>query len=833
MTDEASKRHRIDLLLKRATVLSSQRKNDEALKDIREALMLDQKDPRTVEAMRGLLQQSAKEASSAAASLETLLATATRDNTSGNSADMARQSFEAAQRLMLATTQTPEATRHLADAGAVNLLVHALLRERRASGEVGAPSLQAALLQIIANFVRVPANGSLLLSCVARTDPNLFIGRTDAVAVSMAIDALSRAMLSLPESESTDYHADAITIVKAMVSLTDAAHPATIRMSALTGVIKCIVTADIAMALVNSGASVAIFNLIDDTDEKLAALVPAALARVFERLTSEDEKAVAKACSAYVRNRTDSDSAKTKRQGFLALAAIIQASSSIGSGILLSNGFLENAIDCIEFESREVQLAMIELLSSACTDKPCRSAIAKLGTGFLNKMSQSTDMALKSAASVTLTKLMASNSMEGLVNSDPQRMVVTFMNAAVDQKTDATSRLRAVEGLAYLSMQGHAKERIVAHQDFLKHLISLAKLDDRSLQFGVANIICNVTLYRKPQTQEEQQVRKLREMAKDIPAEKDDPLDNDDMVEKRCKLVVQAGAIGVAVLLAKSDSPRVRDTVAQILLNIATNRQLHGTIVQQGGARALVDLTQKGTPEGIATAAQALAKVAITVNPNIAFKGQRAVELVRPLVDLCDSENQLRQFEALMALTNLASMNDDIRSRIVQVNGVKKMEFLQLSDNELIQRAATEALCNMMFDPVVFTSYAQASSSSKLRIFIALSDAEDFGTRRAAAGALAILSSSENACRLVMQESRAVEVIVGMVAESEQSPEMQHRGVECLRNIANVSDEFAKTLASAGAVKHLGRLAEAKDPAISGGAATALAAFRQQNISIA
>ncbi|CAF4276197.1 unnamed protein product, partial [Rotaria magnacalcarata] len=49
-------------------------------------------------------------------------------------------------------------------------------------------------------------------------------------------------------------------------------------------------------------------------------------------------------------------------------------------------------------------------------------------------------------------------------------------------------------------------------------------------------------------------------------------------------------------------------------------------------------------------ATQALAKITITTNPEIAFPGQRMLELVRPIIKLLRIEHTaLENFEALMA----------------------------------------------------------------------------------------------------------------------------------------------------------------------------------------
>lgn len=66
-------------------------------------------------------------------------------------------------------------------------------------------------------------------------------------------------------------------------------------------------------------------------------------------------------------------------------------------------------------------------------------------------------------------------------------------------------------------------------------------------------------------------------------------------------------------------------------------------------------LCSTGTTKGKNQASQALARIGITINPEVAFPGQRMCEVVRPLLGLLHQEcKALENFEALMALCNLA-----------------------------------------------------------------------------------------------------------------------------------------------------------------------------------
>lgn len=60
------------------------------------------------------------------------------------------------------------------------------------------------------------------------------------------------------------------------------------------------------------------------------------------------------------------------------------------------------------------------------------------------------------------------------------------------------------------------------------------------------------------------------------------------------------------------------------------------------------------------------------------------------------SEDGLQQFEALLALTNLALFSEETAKLMIKGNGLSTIEMLQLSNNAMIQRAATELICNLV-----------------------------------------------------------------------------------------------------------------------------------------
>ena len=108
------------------------------------------------------------------------------------------------------------------------------------------------------------------------------------------------------------------------------------------------------------------------------------------------------------------------------------------------------------------------------------------------------------------------------------------------------------------------------------------------------------------------------------------------------------------------------------------------------------------TDKGRLTACQAVARLAITTNPVMAFPGQQTYEAIRSQLYLLKQEQRvdrssLMNFEALMALTNLASIDDGHRNKIVTTpEMIYCIESLALENHDMLRRAAVQLMCNLL-----------------------------------------------------------------------------------------------------------------------------------------
>ncbi len=381
--------------------------------------------------------------------------------------------------------------------------------------------------------------------------------------------------------------------------------------------------------------------------------------------------------------------------------------------------------------------------------------------------------------------------------------------------------MTALEGLAYSSLEPRIKELLCNDSTFLRALCSLVtsfcsstntprssslspsynlNLDARpadhtsaALAFGVVTILVNC-LSRKPALSEEQtQMDQLRKMAAagvasggkkklgEAEALENSPLETDDAVQLRVDKAIDAGVIEAAVILAKSDSLRVKEEDGRLFLAIVDGQQHRKAVLAKGGGKALLyilkglmgetgDKSLADFPAEVLPTIQAMAKLAITTQPILLFgpdPSTSCLDYIRPLTSLLQhpTSSRLQHFEALMALTNLASIDPSVASRIIKQDGLMtEIETNMLDDNHLVQRAAVELVCNLMACDEGFTRYSgdvlptakrqeglnNNGSKPRLQILLAMTYVDDMQTKLASSGALAALTQSPTTCKTLL-----------------------------------------------------------------------------------
>lgn len=374
-------------------------------------------------------------------------------------------------------------------------------------------------------------------------------------------------------------------------------------------------------------------------------------------------------------------------------------------------------------------------------------------------------------------------------------------------REDDHEKQHSIEGLAYASLQPKIKESIAGNPNLLKKLVkALSDAPPRSpTTYGALSIFVNLTRYLPALSEEQKKMSQLKAYANAAgKLAGPDPLDDDEHVAKRCKAVFDAGITPVLVTHSKNGSPASLTLIISIIHAMSVTKTLRGQLAQQGAVKLL--LTSWATlPETEDTArrvaAQALARILISTNPSLVFGGNRSnpvTAAIRPLVSIippdpaAETRDLLPTFESLMALTNLASLEDgETRPAIIRTAWPHIEEQL-LSSNHLVSKAAVELICNLVQAPEGVMLYAEDSPQAKnrLHILLALADAEDAATRSAAGGALAGLTGYEPVVRSVLQREGGVRVVLGMCVDDDE--DLRHRGVFTILNMVSHEGEVGQ-----------------------------------------
>lgn len=530
----------------------------------------------------------------------------------------------------------------------------------------------------------------------------------------------------------------------------------------------------------------------------------------------------------FVAARLGADGDDDLRLVFSMAAAIFPLVPQVASQLFLAGGFVEGLVEMLQARPVEVEAAALEMLSCACVEKTCRTAIATHCSPYLESLLRSNSPG-KSTAAIVLAKVKYGTAEPGKAGEQQEMDELAGVFKEFMLKGDTESMDSSVEGLAYTSLKGSVKSTLIKDPKVVKGLINTLQsaAGKPTVMFGALTVVANLTAYPPTLTEEQQKVAQLKNYAEAKGGSKPglEPEDAEDRVTARCKALIDANLIPALVTCSKKITPNAIFIISNILLSLSKHQKHRGTIASQGAVRLCLQFFSSTSGDSELdrtikqTSAHALARILVSVNPSHVFSSALTISTpVRPLFTLFDNfedrTDLLPVFETLLALTNLASAEDSVRQLIIRM-GWTKIEELLLSQNAMIQRATVELICNLMASPQGVALYADGSKAAdnRLHILLALADSEDFATRRAAGGALAMLTEWDMACKALVERESGVKVVLELVAE--ESEEMRHRGVVILRNLVFCEGGWAKKVKEEGAEEVLTRvLRETRQPDI-------------------
>jgi hypothetical protein len=516
---------------------------------------------------------------------------------------------------------------------------------------------------------------------------------------------------------------------------------------------------------------------------------------------------------------------------FSAVAAVFPVAPSAAANLFLSEEFMTFLLPMAsrDAKSKKVELPVLELLNAACINRPCREAVSKKFGEWLSHVLTNGSDACSELAAVTLAKIRASEPEKPsagngkvLEQDSESELVHRFMGLMSEQKVEHNSH--AIEGLAYASVKPSVKDQLANDPAFLRNFIAAMKQNtgDSSVLYGGLMVVLNLTKFLPNLSEEQKKMAQLKDYAdpstaKTAPAI--DIRDEEEAVLRRCGAVIDAGIMTLLVECGRLSLPSTNELTAKILQNLTRPQKSRGTLAQQGAVKLLLGLAApKQSSSGpvmnetTRIASHALARILISVDPSHVFPSSgfpQVTSAVRPLLSLLSSpetasfsadqpRDLLPVFESLLALTNLASYpHDDSAPELTVREGWSAVEDLLLSSNARVQRASCELVCNLMTCESGIIKFADGSkqAAQRLHILLALTDADDAPTRRAAGGALAMLTEFDAAIAAVLDRPRGVELLLGLCQEDDDA--LVHRGVVCVRNFTCIATGDIGTRAKA------------------------------------
>ncbi|CAF3540047.1 unnamed protein product [Adineta steineri] len=564
------------------------------------------------------------------------------------------------------------------------------------------------------------------------------------------------------------------------------------------------------------------------------------LSVVYHDLCSDQEREEFNSeCIEFVKALREKDDVQSRIRTISVLAVLLQGPFDTGNAILGSQNLVDLMIQMAGSDDVVQQRIAVEAIVLSASKKDKAAGIIAQGADILKNLYRSANDDIKVLALVGLSKIASSKGTDSSAGIVAEGSCQTLGRACCKFLTTSESfdiRRWSADGLAYLSLDADVKEELADNLPALKALFNLCQSQDAHVLYSLTTIFVNLTNtydIRKP----DKEMVELATYAKQhIP--KEHPKDEKTFFDERRKKLVEAGIIPILVQLCKHKSENCREQIARIFLGLCENEKYRGPIVAGGGAKALLPLTFEGTAIGMTKASQALAKICITTNPEIAFPGQRMLELVRPIIKLLKIEHTaLENFEALLALTNLASIGENVRKRILKEDGFSNIEQYMFEEHPMLKRAATECMCNLVVQEEVMKYFT--GENDRIKLLVLLCGDEDELLIKAALGTLAVLSSlqadieyikdlnlqDEERQRLndLMKENRIIcEKILDVKSFTEifkqlcacNNQDLQFRALYIIRNIVKIDKELAIRIVETELMDILFAMKEIKDTSL-------------------
>ncbi|XP_032201397.1 protein unc-45 homolog A isoform X3 [Mustela erminea] len=336
-------------------------------------------------------------------------------------------------------------------------------------------------------------------------------------------------------------------------------------------------------------------------------------------------------CENYIRSWFEGQGLAGKLRAIQTVSCLLQGPCEAGNRALELSGVMESVIALCASEQEEEQLVAVEALIHAAGKAKRASFITANGVSLLKDLYKRSEKdSIRIRALVGLCKLGSAGgtdfSMKQFAEGSTLKLAKQCRKWLCNDQIDPGTRRWAVEGLAYLTFDADVKEEFVEDEAALKALFQLSRSEERSVLFAVASALVNCTNSYDYEEPDPKMVELAKYAKQHVPEQH--PKDKPAFVRARVKKLLAAGVVSAMTCMVKTESPVLtgscRELLSRVFLALVDEVEDRGTVVAQGGGKALLPLALEGTDVGQTKAAQALAKLTITSNPEMTFPGERA-----------------------------------------------------------------------------------------------------------------------------------------------------------------------------------------------------------------
>lgn len=525
---------------------------------------------------------------------------------------------------------------------------------------------------------------------------------------------------------------------------------------------------------------------------------------------SEDEdhnKGVYAACEAALSKTLRSSSAAWEEHvaAVHGVTAVLEVNKTVGAWLLRQESIFWALAEVAEMEDDELTQSLAEIYAHAANDvQHFREKAGEEPIKHLRGMLKSTQPKIRARACVALAKVCLLHH-DHRVAINPTGKLLQATLGLLEAKVAPSVHRWAVEALMYLTIMPDVKQHLVDNKLSFGSLTSLAdsvsKEEGKStLHYSLVSALRQMCCpkektdeqKRLEQEMDEKQIEQMRQMAnpgaQTATEKRDDP---EVMNALAAQLAKDDATLVVSELVAGAPEGArgVMDSAARVLLAMSMCADVRGKMVQQGGFKALLSLVLSEEKPTRMSAAWALSRIAISINPALYPRrtGSGPEGMVKPMLQLVDeADNELQQFEACMGLCNLATV-PELRARMVQCQGWRSLTMALTCENPMVQRAAIEAMSNMVAEDEIVEKFLSADSQD-VKIFIGFAGSDDEKAQIAASGALATLAEIPECSEAILKAKGGIDAFVELAIVATE-PALLHRAAVALKHfVCNCMD---------------------------------------------